>query len=143
MQPPCMPTAKGLAPCELRCDPRSVYALTLTAVFACRGGSSQRAQDGTIEFVPDSSKARFIAEGAACLVWNNLPDVSAKEYVDEKTGNKALGSLAAQGSALAEADEDGVIDAHEKMDKAKGALSSLSEKFAFLSALAEKPTAFI
>ena len=31
-----------------------------------------KAADGTIEWVDDRSKARFLAEGASCLVWNTV-----------------------------------------------------------------------
>ena len=30
-----------------------------------------RAKDGTIEFVSEATKARFIERGRACLIWNN------------------------------------------------------------------------
>ena len=29
-----------------------------------------RAQDGTIEFVSEETKARFISKGKSCLIWN-------------------------------------------------------------------------
>jgi len=29
-----------------------------------------RAKDGTIEFVSEETKARFISQGKSCLIWN-------------------------------------------------------------------------
>jgi len=36
----------------------------------CSMQKEHRAKDGTIEFVSEETKARFISQGKSCLIWN-------------------------------------------------------------------------
>ena len=80
-----------------------------------------RAKDGTIEFVSEGSRERFMAEGAKCLIWNNLPDVSAKEIADEKDNEATMfGRAADQAEAALSAE-----DAEDTMDTVTRRLSAI------------------
>ena len=92
------------------------------------------AGDGTVEWVIEESKARFEAEGAKCLVWKNLPEVSAPREPDGDDGD---GSSMLQSAAnLVESEEaDGAISS-----KIPSALSApLGQRMA-TSALGQRVT---
>ena len=64
-----------------------------------------RALDGSIEWVSEASTARFISEGAKCLLWNQVPPppvaTPATDGGGKAKGGGVVGAAAEKEGALA------------------------------------------
>ena len=87
-----------------------------------------KAHDGTIEWVDEQSRERFMSQGSSCLIWNNAmlslpPPAPKRKPMKDEGGGGMLDMLAGGMTAVAEFDEavgdqEAVTDVKEMVGEA-------------------------